>query len=172
MPDSVSAAPSLMREPQPRALLFNLEPTTSKGAAIHELLAAVGVDVRDVACDELGLTVGYLAGLPGFSAETVASAPPAEATGRSGSPAGPSAGDVPDDEFMLMCHMPDDKVIGLMRVMRAANVPVGCVATLTEFNRSWQFGNLVCEVAKEHAAMEKYRAEKAAGKAAGQAAGD
>lgn len=128
---------------QPLALLLNLDATSPKGAAVHQLLAQQGVAARDVQASQLADPVGYLAGLPGFS------------------PAGkPYAGAMPTEEFMLLCHTPDEKVIGLVRAMSAAGCSVGCKATLTEHNQSWPFVRLVQEVSKEHAMMTQYRMQQ------------
>lgn len=132
----MSAAPQ-----QPLALTCNLDATSPKGAAVQTLLTNAGVFVRPIALDELGQTVGYLAGLPGFSATQT-----------------PYAGPLPQDEFLLLCFMDDNAVMDVVRAMRAAGCPVGCKATLTEHNRSWPFGQLIQEVSEEHAAMARYRA--------------
>ena len=128
---------------QPLALLLNLNATAPKGAAVHQLLSQQGVAVRDIQTSQLTDAVGYLAGLPGFS-------PASE----------PYAGAVPAVEFMLLCHMPDNKVTELVRAMRAAGCSVGCKATLTEHNRTWPFVRLVQEVSEEHAMMAQYRAQQ------------
>ena len=125
----------------PLALLLNLGAASPPGAALHALLQGAGVSVRDVAPSELEDPVGYLAGLPGYAAAEK-----------------PYGGAVPATEFVLLCHMPDNDVMALVRAMRAAGVSVGCKATLTEHNRSWKFADLVEEVAAEHAAMAQMRA--------------
>lgn len=124
---------------EPLALVLNLD--TPKGAAVRQVLLDAGVTVRPVLPRELGDPVGYLVGLPGFS--------PAPQ---------PYAGAVPTEEFLLLCHLPDEQVLELVRAMRLASCPVGCKATLTEHNRSWPFAQLVEEVAHEHAAMAHCRA--------------
>ena len=128
---------------EPVALLLNLEATSPKGAALHQLFAQAGVMVHDIEPAQLADPVGYLADLPGFS--------PAEEQ---------YAGVIPTEEFVLLCHMPDENVMELVRAMRAGGCSVGCKATLTEHNRTWPFVRLVQEVSEEHAAMTQYRAQQ------------
>lgn len=127
--------------PEPLALLVNLGAGTPKGAALRALFEQAGVRVRDVAPAQMADPAGYLAGLPGFS--------PAP---------GPYAGDAPDEEFLLLCNMPDEQVMELVRAMRAAGAAVGCKAALTEHSRAWAFIELMQEVCAEHAAMQAARA--------------
>lgn len=141
MEDSRTSPNSTSLSRTPLALLLNLGATSPKGAALHALLREAGVSVRDVDLSELDDSVGYLAGLPGYAASEK-----------------PYGGAAPATEFMLLCHMPDNDVTALVRTMRAAGVPVGCKAALTEHNRSWKFVDLVEEVAAEHAAMAQMRA--------------
>lgn len=129
--------------PQPLALTLNLEPTSPKGAALHALFQGADVQIRPVTAAQLADPVGYLADLPGFSPT-----------------ASLYTGPVPTEEFLLLCHMPDEKVMELVRAMRTAGCSVGCKATLTEHNRSWPFVRLVQEVSEEHAAMARYRAQQ------------
>ena len=129
--------------PEPVALLLNLEATSPKGAALHQLLAQAGVAARDIKPAQLADSVGYLAGLPGFL--------PAEER---------HTGVIPTEEFVLLCHMPDENVMELVRAMRAGGCSVGCKATLTEHNRTWPFVRLVQEVSEEHASMTQYRAQQ------------
>ena len=140
----------------PLVLLWGLGAETPKGAALHTMFQGIGVRVRDVGAGQLGELVGYLAELPGY----------AETPGTSGSES--FAGDAAAEEFVLFCHMSDDQVMGFVRLMRTAGLAVGCKAALTEHNRSWTFGGLLSEVAQEHAAMARMRAqasEKAPGAA-------
>lgn len=130
--------------PAPLVLLYNLDDTSPKGAVLRALFEGAGVNVKTVAASELANTVGHLAGLPGF--------PPAPDAG-----ATPAA---PNEELVFFCHMTDDRVMELIRAMRAAGATVGCKATLTEHNRSWTFVRLMQEVAEEHAAMTRLRAQQ------------
>lgn len=143
------------RPPAPLVLLWGLGADAPKGAALHELFCALDIRVKDVASDQLGEQVGLLAELPGFAAPTVpasSAAPPASTAGPA--PAGDSV-----NEFVLFCHMPDEQVMGLVRLMRTAGLAVGCKAALTKHNRSWPFAELLLEVAEEHAAMARMCAQ-------------
>lgn len=127
--------------PEPLALLVNLDADTPKGAALRAFLRTSGVEVRAVEPAQMSSTAGNLAGLPGFA--------PADA---------PYRGPVPNEEFLLLCHMPDEQVMELVRGMRAAGVAVGCKAALTEHSRNWPFIELMREVCEEHATMQAARA--------------
>lgn len=153
--------------PAPLVLLWGLGVDAPKGAALHELFRALGIRVKDVAPDQLGERVGLLAELPGFavpSAPASPEVPTAPAAGPSSAiPPAPAADPAPAgasvDEFALFCHMPDEQVMGLVRLMRTAGLAVGCKAALTEHNRSWPFVELLREVAEEHAAMARMCAQ-------------
>lgn len=141
--------------PAPLVLLWGLGADAPKGAALHELFRALGIRVKDVAPDQLGERVGLLAELPGFAAPSA----PASSAVPAVPPAGPAPAGDPVDEFVLFCHMPDEQVMGLVRLMRTAGLAVGCKAALTEHNRSWPFAELLREVAEEHAAMARMCAQ-------------
>lgn len=155
------------RPPAPLVLLWGLGADAPKGAALHELFRALGIRVKDVAPDQIGERVGLLAELSGFAAPTApasSKAPAAPVAGPSSTvpaapPAGPAPAGDPVDEFVLFCHMPDEQVMGLVRLMRTAGLAVGCKAALTEHNRSWPFAELLREVAEEHAAMARMCAQ-------------
>lgn len=136
--------------PRPRALLLNLGADSPKGAAVHAVLAQAGVTAIDITDNQLGCVVGQLAGLPAF-----ATADSHETRTCTTSAARPS------EEFMLLCNLPDDTAMAVLRNMRAAGCPVGCKAMLTEYNRAWPLIQLVQEVCEEHAAMARLRAERA-----------
>ena len=136
----MSDTPAASTTPEPIALLVNLEADQPKGAALRRLLREAGIPTRDVGRGQMSSMAGYLAGLPGFAA------------------AAPYEGEVPDEEFLLLCNLPDQQVLDLMRAMRAAGVSVGCKATLTEHSKHWPFIELMREVCEEHAAMEARRA--------------
>lgn len=143
------------RPPAPLVLLWGFGADAPKGAALHELFCALDIRVKDVASDQLGEQVGLLAELPGFAAPTV----PASSAAPPASTAGPAAAGDSVNEFVLFCHMPDEQVMGLVRLMRTAGLAVGCKAALTEHNRSWPFAELLREVAEEHAAMARMCAQ-------------
>lgn len=130
----------------PLALLRNLGESSPKGPALRALLEGAGVGIRTVDDSELAKSVGYLAGIPGFSStpKTNAIVTSLEET-------------LLSEELLLFCHMPDGRVMGLVRAMRTAGISVGCKAVLTEHNQSWPFARLIQEVSEEHAAMARLR---------------
>lgn len=130
----------------PLVLLRNLGASSPKGPALHALFEGAGVGTRVVDDSELAESVGYLAGIPSFS--------PALKTGATMTPLEDT---LLSEEFVLFCHMPDNRVMELVRTMRAAGISIGCKAMLTEHNQSWPFVRLIQEVSEEHATMTRLR---------------
>lgn len=121
---------------QPMVALYRLDAGTPRGDAVRTILAEQGLRAKTITADHLGDPVGAIAGLVGFR--------PTRA---------PYAGDVPEDEFMLLCNVSNAQMNQLLPAMREANCSVGCKAQLTQHNRLWPFVTLVREVSKEHASM-------------------
>jgi hypothetical protein len=122
--------------PQPMAALYRLDAGTPRGDAVRTVLAEQGIRAKTVTVDRLGDPVGAIAGLVGFRPARV-----------------PYAGDVPENEFMLLCNVSHAQVNQLLPAMREADCSVGCKAQLTQHNRLWPFVTLVQEVSREHASM-------------------
>lgn len=121
---------------QPTALLYRLDEGTQRGDAVRAVLFEQGLRVKTITDDQVGNPVGALAGLQGFRITRA-----------------PYAGDVPESEFMLLCHVPNALVNQLLAAMREAGCSVGCKAQLTQYNRLWPFATLVSEVSREHETM-------------------
>lgn len=122
--------------PQPMAALYRLDVGTPRGDAVRAVLAEQGIRAKTITADRLGDPVGAIAGLVGFRSARV-----------------PYAGDVPENEFMLLCNVSHAQVNQLLPAMREADCSVDCKAQLTQHNRLWPFATLVQEVSKEHASM-------------------
>ena len=118
------------------AALYNLDAGTDRGDAVRSVLAACGICAKTVTEDMLGDPVGAIVGLPGFRHSSK-----------------PFAGDVPDEEFMLLSNVTGQRLNDLLAAMREAGCSVGCKAQVTQHNRLWPFATLVVEVSREHAAM-------------------
>ncbi len=121
---------------QPMAALYGLDAGTERGDAVRAVLSELEIRVKTVSVERLGDAVGSIAGLVGFR--------PART---------PYAGEVPEGEFMLLCHMTNAQIDSLLAAMREAGCSVGCKAQLTQYNRLWPFATLVREVSQEHAFM-------------------
>lgn len=118
------------------AALYNLGDDRQKGRAVRQVLSDAGFAVRTIRPEKLGDPVGALAGLPGF-----------RSLKRS------YTGDVPEEEFMLLSNLPEDRIDALLAAMRQADVQVGCKAVVTRYNAKWPIATLIANVAREHAAL-------------------
>ncbi|MBO4364876.1 MAG: DUF3783 domain-containing protein [Eggerthellaceae bacterium] len=120
----------------PMAALYRLDAGTPRGDAVRAVLAAQGIRMKTVTEERLGDPVGAIAGLVGFRPTRT-----------------PYVGQVPESEFMLLCHVPNALMNQLLAAMREADCSVGCKAQLTQHNRLWPFATLVHEVSREHEMM-------------------
>ena len=92
--------------------------------------------MRTIRPEHLGNPVGAIAGMPGMRLSRNA-----------------FEGQVPRDEFMLVCTMPNTMLNEVLAAMREANVSIAHKAQVTPHNRLWPLHVLMAEIAKEHAAM-------------------
>ena len=123
---------------KPLLLTYNLKPGTAAG--LGKICHALGIRVREVACDEYALPLGALAGIP------VAGAPVPEAA--------PAAGF--DDEMLVMCHMLSNELDAFLRALREAGLPrIALKAVLTPVNVLWNSTDLHGELAREHREMQR-----------------
>lgn len=119
-------------------VLYGLDTGTPRGDAVREVAERLGIGVRTIGQDELGKSVGSVAGLMGSA--------------KSGTP---YAGDAPDVEFMLVSGLANSQLDSLLVALREAGASVALKAQVTPHNRFWPVHMLISEVAKEHAAMTK-----------------
>ena len=118
------------------AVLYHLDADTPRGDSVRAVLSDQGIRIRTATEEDLGQTVGTLAGLPGFKRSEK-----------------PFAGEIPTEEFMLLANV-DSKLLNvLLAAMRDADCSVGCKAQMTQSNRLWPFATLVQQVSREHAMM-------------------
>ena len=122
--------------PVPCAVLWGLDPSGEKGAAVRGVLREMGVVARTAGHERLGDPAGAFARLPGMR------------------PA-PVSYDGPDpacDEFILLCGLTNKQVDEFLARSREAGCVVGAKALLTKVNRTWPLARLMQAVAVEHAA--------------------
>ena len=124
-------------EPAPCAVLWGLDPSSEKGAAVREVLRAMGVIARTALPERLGDPAGAFARLPGFRPALLPYAGPAPAVG----------------EFVLLCGLTDAQVDEFLARSREDGCTVGAKALLTRTNRAWPLAQLIDTVAAEHAAQ-------------------
>ncbi|MDO4428434.1 MAG: DUF3783 domain-containing protein [Atopobiaceae bacterium] len=122
--------------PAPCAVLWGLDPSSEKGAAVRAVLKDMGVVARTAGYERLGDAVGAFARLPGFRPAPVPYAGPEPAAG----------------EFVLLCGLTDAQVNEFLARSREAGCVVGPKALLTKANRAWPLAQLIEAVAAEHAA--------------------
>lgn len=116
------------------AVLWGLDPSSERGAAVRALLREMGVAAKTARPEQLGLPAGVVAG------------------GHGGVPVAP-AGEGPACEFVLLSGFTRAQVDEFLARSREAGCVVGAKAVLTPANRNWPLGRLIEAVAAEHAAM-------------------
>jgi hypothetical protein len=116
----------------PMTLCANFTP--ERLAVAMAALASCGVEPRAVERDELGLTVGALAGL---DPKIPASAPAVHT----------------ETECLVFCGFAGDLLDRVLKALREASLQVSCKAMLTETNRTWTIDALIGELSREHEAM-------------------
>lgn len=122
--------------PVPCAVLWGLDPSSERGAAVRAVLREMGVVARTVARERLGDPAGAFARTPGMRQAPVPYDGP-----------GPAC-----DEFVLLCGLTNKQVDEFLARSREAGCTVGTKALLTKVNRTWPLARLMQAVAVEHAA--------------------
>ncbi len=115
---------------EPAALCAGFGP--ERLAALSAVLGARGIAPRIVAPEELGLTVGALAGLdpPGDPGEKA-----------------PLHGET---ECLVLCGVSGEALDGLLEDLRRAGLYVPFKALLTPTNRGWRLDDLIGHLIGEH----------------------
>lgn len=124
--------------PRPLVALYGLDEGTQRGDTVRAVAQQLGIPARTIGTDELGLSVGAIAGIIGST--------------KAGKP---YAGAAPNVEFMLVSGLSNAQLDGLLATLREAGASVPLKAQVTPHNRFWPVHLLISEVAREHAAMTK-----------------
>ncbi|MEE1013515.1 MAG: DUF3783 domain-containing protein [Clostridia bacterium] len=123
---------------QATVLCYHL--SEEKEKAITEALALLGVKIRRVTAEELGQTVGCLAGVEDMEMAKSAGEPPVTA----------------ETEVLVMCGFTQMQFNLFMALFQRKKIPpVGLKAMLTPTNQEWTFAKLVGELQAEHALMTR-----------------
>ena len=122
--------------PVPCAVLWGLDPSSERGAAVRGVLRELGVVARTALPERLGDAAGAFARLPGMRPAPLPYVGPTPAV----------------DEFVLLCGLTDAQVNEFLARSREAGCVVGPKALLTKTNRAWPLVRLMEAVAAEHAA--------------------
>lgn len=125
---------------QEKVLMYQIPAHQPRGKQIREILERLGMPYGDISTAMLSQTVGYLAGLAGFSRSTESYSGP-EFT----------------DEFLLMSQLSRARMDALLTGMKEAGVaPVQLKAVVTEHNQHWRLDALLREITREHEVMKVY----------------
>lgn len=104
----------------------------------------MGVRIKNIDQDQIGQTIGYLAGIPGFEKkeEGIENVPIQE-------------------EVLVMKDFAGSRMDQLFLGLRRAKVPSGALkAIITDSNVNWSFYQLYQELVKERTAIAKAAEEK------------
>lgn len=128
------------RQNTPKTLvaLYGLDDQTPRGDAVRAVVEQLGFAIRTIGKDELGASVGAIAGL-------IASPKASK----------PCSVEAPNVEFMLVSGLSNAQLDQLLAALREADAGVVLKAQVTQHNRFWPMHLLISEVAKEHAAMSQ-----------------
>lgn len=118
------------------AVLWALDSSGERGAAVRGVLKEMGVLARTATYERLGDPAGALADEPGLRRSPV-----------------PYRGPAPEGEFVLLCNLSPDDVDRFLALSRERGCSVDAKAMLTRTNRTWPLVRLVAEVQAEHRAM-------------------
>ncbi len=118
------------------ALLWGLDPSGEKGAAVRTVLREMGLVARTATYARLGDPAGAFARLIGFRPAPIDYAGPEPAC----------------DEFVLLCGLTSAQVDEFLAKSREAGCVVGPKALLTKVNRAWPLVRLMEAVSAERAA--------------------
>ena len=117
------------------ASVLYYEPLVMMGSgAIAGVCGRLGLSVRPVARDQVGQTVGFLAGYQGFPERTEKAQPPR-------------------DRVLVFCEVDRETLDRILEELKAAGAPSSLKAVLTGTNAGWPFAKLARELAAEHRAM-------------------
>ena len=100
---------------------------------MRKILDKIGVPTETMEYAHLNETVGYLAGLDGYEAAK------SEWTGATF-----------DTEFMLLCNLPESLLDRFLDEMQANGLRIDHKAIVTEYNREYEFHELIEDIKKEH----------------------
>lgn len=123
------------------AVLWGLDPSFGqaageKGAAVREVLRAMGARVRVASHERLGDPVGAAVGLVGFRPSLT-----------------PYEGPAPECEFVLLSGFDGPTVNEFLARSREAGCAVGAKALVTPANKMWPLARLIQAVNAEHQQM-------------------
>ena len=135
--DYLSASVPILGEDEtitaPRVLLYNLGTDTSIGVRLREILNEQGIEAVDVANSQLNETLGYLAGMNGYTAN------PEAYTGNGN-----------NTEFMVMANFSEAQLDRFLAAMSSRGIRIDHKAVTTAYNVDYEFHRLIDDIKEEH----------------------
>ena len=129
------------------ALTYGLDEPAQ--ARLSAALQRLGIEERQVSPDELGQTVGALAGLPGFDGKAVGKAESA------GTPGPREAGELPGGGMLGLWGLSRQRIDLLLRTLTQEGIRIPLKAVVTPTSQHWPFRQWMEELLREHAALHK-----------------
>ena len=119
--------------PAYKAVLYNLGEDTSRGERLRTILTKLGIPAETVTYADLNETVGYLSGTEGYTASKEA-----------------YTGKTYDNEFLLLCNLPESLLDRILDEMTAENLRIDHKAVVTAYNRDSRLWELMEDILEEH----------------------
>jgi len=108
----------------------------TKAAKLKAVLVRMGIRIKNISPDQVGQTIGYLAGFDGFEETEQMESPDVE------------------EEIRVMKKFSNRRIDELLSDLRRAGVPkIDLKAVITDTNCKWKFYDLYLELKEEHDAM-------------------
>ncbi len=108
----------------------------TKAAKLKAVLVRMGIRIKNISPDQVGQTIGYLAGFDGFEETEQMESPDVE------------------EEIRVMKNFSNRRIDELLSDLRRAGVPkIDLKAVITDTNCKWKFYDLYLELKEEHDAM-------------------
>ena len=126
-----------VRMPDPLVLTWGIPASVQE--PLGQLFQELNLPLRQVQDQEMGQTVGYLAGFPGFSFQESGEVPQ----------------DIPELGVLCMCALQSGQVDRLLQGLRQKGISVPLKAVVTPTNQKWTFAQLVRELQREHEAFAR-----------------
>ncbi|MFT4106818.1 MAG: DUF3783 domain-containing protein [Lacrimispora sp.] len=110
----------------------------TKAAKMKAVLVRMGIRIKNISQEQMGQTVGYLAGLEGFEEQEAEVCPPVK------------------EEVLVMKNFSNARLDEFLMSLRRAGVErIALKAVVTDTNCKWKLYDLYQELVKEHEVMSK-----------------
>ncbi len=128
----------VMQQASPRVLTYGMDIADRR--RLSDVLKRLSLTEYPIQPNQIGQTVGYLAGLPGFSEVKTDHIPSLECPG-----------------ILCMCGLSNQQVDQLLAALREAAISIPLKAVLTPTNQKWHFYKLMEELKKERTAFAQQK---------------